>query len=75
MPKAIKSRELIIEDRIINFIFLSYIAKKKKGSNNNKNIFYAIKTMRKGYKCIKALERVKKNTRLHFLNNPGLLKR
>ncbi len=74
MPKAIKSRELIIKNYIINFIFLNYIAKKKKGSNNNKDVFYAIKIMRGGYKCIKALERVKKNTRLHFLNNPGLLK-
>ncbi len=74
MLKAIKSRELIIENRIINFVFLNYIAKKKKESNNNKNVFYAIKIMRKGYKCTKALERVKKNTRLHSLNNPGLLK-
>jgi hypothetical protein len=74
MPKAIKSRELIIKDRIINFVFLNYIAKKKKGSNNNKDIFHAIKTIRGGYKCTKALKRVKKNTRLHFLNNPGLLK-
>jgi hypothetical protein len=73
MPKAIKSRELIIKDYIINFVFLNYI-NKKKGSNNNKDIFHAIKTMRKGYKCIKALERIKKNTRLHSLNNPGLLK-
>ncbi len=74
MLKAIKSRELIIKNYIINFIFLSYIAKKKKGSNNNKNIFYAIKTIYKGYKCIKALERIKKNIRLYSLNNPGLLK-
>ncbi len=74
MPKAIKSRELIIKDYIIDFVFFSYIAKKKKGSDNNKDIFYAIKTMRGGYKCTKALERVKKNTRLHSLNNPGLLK-
>ncbi len=74
MPKAIKFQEPIIEDYIINFVFLNYIAKKKKESNNNKNVFYAIKTMRGGYKCTKALERVKKNTRLYSLNNPGLLK-
>ncbi len=74
MPKVIKSRELIIKNYIIDFVFLNYIAKKKKGSNNNKDIFYAIKIIYGGYKCTKALERVKKNICLHSLNNPGLLK-
>jgi hypothetical protein len=53
---------------------LSYIAKKKKGNKDNKNVIYIIKTIRGGYKYTKALKRVKKNKRLYSLNKPGLLK-
>jgi hypothetical protein len=75
MPEAVKSREPIIEDRVMDFVFLSHMAKKKKGSDNDKDVFHAVKTMRGGHKCTKALERVKKNTRLHSLDDPGSLKR
>jgi hypothetical protein len=75
MPKAIKSRELILKDRVIDFIMLSHMAKKKKGSKDNKDAIYAIKIIRGGHKCTKALKRVKKNKRLYSLNKPGLLKR
>jgi hypothetical protein len=53
---------------------LSYIAKKKKGSKDNKDAIYTIKTIRGGYKYTKALKRVKKNKRLYSLNKPSLLK-
>ncbi len=53
---------------------LSYIAKKKKGNKDNKDIIHAIKTIRGEYKYTKALKRVKKNKRLYFLNKPSLLK-
>jgi hypothetical protein len=50
------------------------MAKKKKGSKDNKDMIYAIKTIYRGYKYTKALERVKKNKYLYSLNEPGLLK-
>ncbi len=53
---------------------LSYMAKKKKGNKDNKDVIYAIKTIHGGYKYTKALKRVKKNKRLYSLNKPGLLK-
>ncbi len=58
----------------MDFIILSYMAKKKKGSKDNKDMIYAIKTIYRGYKYTKALERVKKNKYLYSLNEPGLLK-
>ncbi len=74
MPKAVKSQELILKDYVMDFIMLSHMAKKKKGSKDNKDVIYAIKTIRGGYKYTKALKRVKKNKRLYSLNEPGLLK-
>ncbi len=53
---------------------LSYMAKKKKGNENNKDTIYAIKIIYRGHKYTKALKRVKKNKRLYSLNKPGLLK-
>jgi len=75
MPEAVKSRESILEDRVMDFVMLSHMAKKKKGSEDDEDAIHAIKTMRGGHKCTKALERVKKNKRLHSLNEPGSLKR
>ncbi len=58
----------------MDFIILSYMAKKKKGNKDNKDIIYTIKTIYKGHKYTKAFERVKKNKHLYSLNKPSLLK-